>query len=592
MGRDLHNVSLEPGKGKIPKFIDDTNYADDDTVVARVRDEVLTLLPQVRSQRLKIQELWERYYQVWAAKHKFRLYEGRSDLYFPIARKIVEQHVAGIKMQVFPATDAFWVAPSEAPRLPEEEQMLALQSRSIAATMRHDIEQARVERWLDMFIRQGLIYGTSVVKSFWHAKTTRNYRLRRKKLPDGSGYVNMVDEEDLILYEGPTFKVVNLLDWYIHPITCTDIEEARMIFEDMAVDLNHLKSMEEEGVYYGVDRLLKRQEQGGANDQSKATGEAYKDMKLSSYGVTVGQIKEEKKHAWKLTEIWCQFALKEDGPECACKIVVADDIVLEVRQNPFYRQRPPYRAWKVIDLQDVFYGQGLIESIEHQQYALNAMLNQTLDAVIFQTNHIIVVNTSLLAQAPETLRIAPRAVWKTSANPNEVVAIVRPPDNSQAAFNTANLLASTMQDTAGMPPVMQGKMASKEATAEEIKQVSAGGQTGQSSIIKNLEAQVMSPLMHDWYALEQQFRPTSTMIKVSGLPNVNVDPNALTLDWQFRWMVSSQVPPMVAMQQASEQASRAGGMNMTQGLGGGGAPLPTGSPSQGMGPQLGGVSTL
>lgn len=593
--RDLSNVSSDPAKAEAwAQFIDPTNYADKEEVVARVREHVTSLLPQVRSQRSKLHELWDRYYGVWAAKHKIRLYEGRSDLYFPVARKIIEQHVAGIKMQSFPATDSFWVEPNYdgTGGDPIQAEMLSLYQKSIGSTIKHDVEQSRMARWMDMFIRQALIYGTSIVKSFWHNKTATNYKLKRKKLEDGTGYVNMVEPQEVTLYDGPTFKVVNLLDWFIHPITCTDMEDARMVFEDCLVDYNHLRSMEEADVYHEVKRVLKPAGSESGDTAAPVESEANKSLRLASYGVNVNQIKEAKKHTWQLTEVWCKFALYgDDKPEVACKVVVCEDVILEIRQNPFFLQRAPYRVFKMTDLQDIFYGQGLLESIEHHQYALNAMLNQTLDAVIFQTNHIIVVNTSLLAQTPETLRIAPRAVWKTSANPNEVVSIIRPPDNSQSAFNTANLIAASMQETAAMNPISMGKVPSKEMTKAETDQVSNAASVPQSSIIRNLEEQVLSPLLHDWFALEQQFRSAERTLKISGMPPVQIEPDALTLDWQFRWMVSSQIPPMIAMLQSQEQASKAAGPPQG-GMGSMGAPMPVGSTSQGMGPQIGGISPL
>ncbi|MGH7867999.1 MAG: hypothetical protein ACREP9_10325 [Candidatus Dormibacteraceae bacterium] len=68
----------------------------------------------MRRQRQLIENLWDRYYKVWAAKHDYRLYEGRSDLYFPIARKNVETQVSTLKSQVFPGNGSFWVKPAPA----------------------------------------------------------------------------------------------------------------------------------------------------------------------------------------------------------------------------------------------------------------------------------------------------------------------------------------------------------------------------------------------------------------------------------------------------------------------------------------------
>lgn len=593
--RELANVSSEAGRGIEPALIDPMNYADDEDICKRVLREIVGILGQIRAQRSKIEDLWNRYYKVWAAKHEYRLYEGRSDLYFPIARKIIEQHTAGIKMQVFPSTDAFMVVPNDVgvdpmTGLPGAMDMQLQQlARNIGGLIKHDVVQSKMERWMDMFIRQALIYGTSVVKSFWRVSDTTNYRLRKQTLADGSGSVNMVQPESIMLYEGPTFKVVNLLDWYIHPLSCSDIDEARMIFEDCMVDWNFLRSMSEceipvysPNVVSKIKAKADSAKPGTAEAGGPSKASANKNVRLQSYGVTVDQIAEPEIHEWKLTEIYCKFDLYDDGHEIACKISVIGQDVVEVRQNPFFNQRPPYRALKIIDVPDMFYGQGLVESIEHHQYALNAMLNQTLDAVIFQTNHIIVVNTSLLAQAPETLRIAPRAVWKTMANPNDVVSIIRPPDNSASAFNTANMIAGSMQDTAGMPPVMMGKMPSSDSTATANTLAQQGASVAQNSIIRNVETSILSPLLHDWYSMEQQFRSTQNMLRISGMAPLNVDVNALTMDWQFTWLTSSQISPMVQQMNAASQAMQAGN---TAGMGQGGGP---GGPGPGPGGQQGG----
>lgn len=50
----------------------------------------------------------------------------------------------------------------------------------IGELLKFDIRQARVNRWLDAFIRQAIIYGCSPVKIFWKVRQTTNYKRRRK----------------------------------------------------------------------------------------------------------------------------------------------------------------------------------------------------------------------------------------------------------------------------------------------------------------------------------------------------------------------------------------------------------------------------
>ncbi len=595
MSREIWHQGSD-GRGPVPEQIDPTNYADQQDVLDRVDSAVTKLIEPVRQQRQMIELIWDRYYKVWAAKHEYRLYEGRSDLYFPIARKIIETQVGNLKGQVFPSNGSFWAEPDDAD-MEIDPQGTQDSVKRISTLISFDVAQAKVNRWLDLFLRQGLMYGCSPVKIFWKSHQSTNYKRRMKspqELQDsaiaGDQEKTVVGPSVVTLYEGPTFKVVNLLDWYVYPITSMDIDDAEMVFEDIIVDWQHLQAMKEEGLYLNVDEL---EEVDTLRPAHGNQSETHKNIRLQSLGITVNQVKPEKPTQWKLTEVYVKFDLYGNGTMVPCLIVLCNDIVLSVRQNPFFHQVPPYLTWRVIDVQDQFYGQGLVESIEHHQYALNAMLNQTLDAVIFQTNHIVVVNTSLLAQAPETIRIAPRAIWKTMAKPDEVFSIIRPPDNSQAAFNTANLIAGSMQDTAGTPPVMQGKLPNKDATATEIAAVSQGAQTGQSSHVDNIEYSVMSPMLDMFYKLEVQFRPLDQLVKIAGQPAIALASQDVTLDYHFRWMTGKNVPPMVAaMQQQADAAKGAAGppMGGQPMQGPGGATPAMGSP--GAGPEIGNGSML
>lgn len=540
-------------RGRAPNLVDDTNYALDPEIASRAKIEIIDLLPRIKDQRRLLESMWERFEKVWSAKQDIRLYEGRSDLYFPIGRKVVETQVAHTKAQLFPTADSFYIEPSP------DDPVSIMAAPRIARIMRHDVEQAKVERYLDLFLRQMFIYGPTIVKFFWKTVKSTNYRLRAMPetgpLAEPGAMLYQPVAEEVLLYEGPTFQVVDLFRWYIHPITVQDIDDAQIIFEEADVTRGFLQSMEDEEVYAGVDRVLNREQEGiaaanGGADESR-------NARLSPYGLSIGQIKPSKRNEWRLTEVWAKFDLYGDGYEMPVKITVVDDIIIEIRQNPFWHQRFPYRAVKYIDTFDNFYGQGLIESLEHQQYALNALTNQAIDAVIFQTNHIIAVNTAALDQDVSTLRIAPRAIWKVIGSPKDAIEVIRPPDNSQAAFATAQLIAGMMQDTANAPPVMQGKMSSKEMTAFENATLMQGAQTGVMGTIRNVESSVLSPMLQYWYMMEQQFRAFESYIKIAGMPPIPMSSQDLVGDYSFRWMVSSQVPPF-AKAMGQDQPTPAG----------------------------------
>jgi hypothetical protein len=109
-------------------------------------------------------------------------------------------------------------------------------------------------------------------------------------------------------------------------------------------------------------------------------------------------------------------------------------------------------------------------------------------------------------------------------------------------------------------------------------------------MIRNLEVSVLSPTLYDWFMLEQQFRPDDDMIEIAGMPTFANPTEGLTLDWNLRWLVGSQVPPLISQIKGQELAQQNSPPPPAQGAFP--QPSPTGTPSQGVGPQAGGVPTF
>jgi len=553
----LWNVSGDQGAEQEPSLIDPQNYAKTNKVADRARDEICALLPSIRAQRATIEERWNRLDKLWQGKHEVRLYNGQSDVYVPMARKVVETHISHAVTQIFPANQLFFIEGISPP------QQLKIQHRAqVAALIEHDIEQAKIKQWMPMFLRQGFIKGCSVIKNHWKINRSTNYK--KKEVEGFLGEKTLTVEPTTVnLYEGPTFDIVDLYRWHIHPITAKSIDDARIIFEDLDVDWTHLKSMERAGVYSGVDRIKE------LANQSEGTVASNRNRRTESDGYTVeDQIKENR---YRLTEIWGKFDLYGTGEVIPCKIVVVANVILEIRQNPFFHQRPPYRAWRVTDRIDNFYGQGILENIESLQYVFNAMINQGVDNANWQMNPLIVVNKAQLASNPSDLAIAPRAFIYTWADPSQTIHFERPPETYQIAFNVANLISGMLQDIGGAPPVMQGKAGSRGQTATEASILQEGAGAFTNIVATKIEAEVLSPMLQDFYMLEQQFRSESTYVKITGQPPVQISPADIVGDYMFNWHVSTEAQQRIMMLAQGVQPGQGLQAMQPQGQGGPGA---------------------
>ena len=232
----VENVS-DNGEGLDPR-----NRAEDPVIVDRIRADVLSKLTGIRGDQSALKTEWASCWDVWNQTHRVRLYEGASDLFIPVARNIVETFVAQIKSGVFPSVNTLLVeanpmAPGPSPQ-------------AIGELLRHCIEQAKVERHLELFIRDALIYGTAIVKFPWVEKTETVYRRRPIVPPELAGMISpelaamtTVMPEQVRTYYGPAFRPVDIMRFYVYPLTCRDLEDATMIFEDLDASMSHLKAM-------------------------------------------------------------------------------------------------------------------------------------------------------------------------------------------------------------------------------------------------------------------------------------------------------------------------------------------------------------
>lgn len=569
MAQDLWNVSSSISYDAVgDDLIDSKNYATDTKVVDRVQDHILKNIPAIKSERSDLESRWGRLERMWQGKHEMRLVDTQSDIYVPMGRKIVETFVAQVTTQIFPTNPLFFLN-----GIGPNQQLAAALTPHIGALIENDIEQANVRSHIPLFLRRGFIAGCSIVKNFWKTTSTTNYRKRRYGGGPNEPILTTIESEKVNLYDGPTFDVVDPLRWYIYPITSKSIDDARLVFEEVDVDWTHLKSMEKAGIYKGVDKI---KDMAGAKSGTGIV-DSNRDIRTLSYGYTVQE--EILNDTYRLTEIWAKFDLYGDSNLIPCKIVVCGGQVLEVRQNPFFSQRPPYRAWRMTDVFDNFYGMGLMENIESMQYAFNAMFNQGIDNANWQQNPMIVINKANLASNPSDITIAPRSFLYTYGDPRTNVHFERPPETYKISFDVAQQLSGMMQDIAGAPPILQGKMGNRTQTATEADILRAGAGAFTNIVATKLESEVLSPMLHDFYMLEQQFRDGETYAKITGgQPPLPISPQDLVGDYQFTWHVSTDAAQRMMMLQA-----QGGGMTAAPGGQGGpeGGGPPQGEPPQG-----------
>jgi hypothetical protein len=562
---ELWNASSDPAQDVTANgLMDPRNHAGKPGVVRRFRTAVLEQLGPIRAQRRPMTDRFNRWDKLWQSKHVVQLYKGRSNVFVPRASKVIEHHVASMAVKTFPANERYTMT-----AIDELGEFRAEMNKRV---LDHHLDESRLESRMHSFIRSALKHGTAVMKSHWEVKKTPGYKrvpvlsmadiAAGTRVPLGAP-TTLVQPMDLIQYEGPRPKVVDLLRWYIHPITAETIDDYEIIFEDMDVDLNHLlahrRSQTNPGGYIQVNKLLEMAKDGGDKGGSHDDVSNDRDDRLDAYGFRVGE-PGLKTNRFKVTEIWCRFPLYEGDPRLVdCRAVVGafggnEPIVLSLTQNPFPNQRPPYRAWRVREMTDNFYGQGLLETLEALQYALNAFFNQALDSATYTINQSVIVDVMKLAQRHSDIRLSPLSVIPVRGDVNKAISTWAPPDVSQVAVQLAVLLGSLMEDEGNAPPITQGKLGRKLSSATEGVLLKQAGTIFEDAAIRKLESDMLTDMLRDWYMMSSHFLPPETFSRITRTPPLDDPIQAVVGDYDLRWAVSRSAETREALEMELLQA--------------------------------------
>lgn len=542
----IQHTSLEPGFSLQPGLIDPLNYANDPAVVDRVLERVLPFKNQVEIQRAGLEKDWLDYYRIWAMERggKETLpFEGMNEVYLPDAYLLTETEVDHLKNEIFPFSNNIAIRPWWTnPVAP----MLVL---PIMELIQYDINQADVRSSIDCVLRDAILYGWKGVKVVWEVQSFTDYARGYAADPmSGAPGQPAFGSREVVKFEGPTFHPVNNFSLYVHPMREWNPKRLTWIHENMTVPWDFLLSMQREGVYAGVERLLeKRDDETGIRSRQNI------DAQTARIGVSTKQFEDP--DAFDITEVWTKFDLYGRGEMVPCKITYSGRNVLEVRQNPYNDQEAPYVFHRDGKVTESFYGRSRIKSVKALQYTANAVWNQGLDSNAFASANMIVVDKSRLHGRVEDLEITPLMIFQMNGDASEkAIRFVAPPNTVVANVQLGKELSTQMRDAFRIPTAVQGKT-SEGATATEVATTTQAGLIGIGGVATNFEEDMMSRWCTKAHRREQQFRGINTELR-AGMPQVPAE--ALVPDYMWQFLAGKQAQLYMQEVQAQMQQAQAG----------------------------------
>jgi hypothetical protein len=535
--------TLSPAHGQAPE-----NLALDPDIAARVKDELLPLIRSTRSDRQVLRDRWLRYYRIWSLRHDIQGYKGRTNTYFPVGRRWIEQWVTRLKRDLFPDSD--WFA-CRALRQDFEDRIpakVALQKYWMRRYM-------RLRRHALPFLRQLVMYGTSPVRNVWRCIEHEQPALRDVLEDDGTPSGRTIEQLETVAdFLGPTFEPVDLFAFYVWPVTASGVETAELAFEDRCVSRAHVETLANRpldpanpkagNVYEGLPELLELYASAISARGSSSSGAKYDalSIRLADKGFTapLDQNLPMALRPLDLTECSWVADLEGDGAQRYLVTLGADSIVLRIQRRPFWHGGPQWLCGRFVEVAEEFYGRGLPELFDYLQYFVNDLGNQSGDAFVWSTNPIAVVDIGAV-QDPTSLRMTPGAKWL--ANPAGVQFTTPPQGAAQAGFEAVNGFLG-MADTLVAPtparPMGSQQQAGPQDSAGLAAQL-ADSAVDLRAIVENLEDDVMVPLLERSDILSQQCLDRDIILKVAGQDGVELLEHPITVadlvgEYEWEWL--------------------------------------------------------
>jgi hypothetical protein len=431
------------------------NLADDPFVLEQAKAAVLASLKDVFATMQYLRNKWLILYRLYRGETINQFNYGRMQLHSPTPFKLVESIHPRIMRTVFGSDQWFKLYGVD-----NEHDVPA------AAQEMLSYDQLRVcnyKQKASRFIRDGLIYGTAIQKTYWKQEIgERSYRVARRvpdpKIP-GASRVDMeaVTRKEL-LFDGNDVLPISIFDFQASPCA-SSIDEAEWCLDRSMWPDFRVKQMVEMGHWIGLEGLAGY---GGSNDFSYE--DPFKQRKAYAYGVYDNRNGAQAPHIphYECVDWWGPLVIKDESGSYTtriCNVVMLDPnglaLIPRVTQNPYWHGKKPYQVWRPIELEGELFGMGVIEPIARLSVEKDTKRQLLMAATQLEGNPMMVVSDQANI-APGQLLAQPGLIIRVPGNPNEAVMPVQFNQVSDTVLRAENVLEVEMREVTGVTAPVLG----------------------------------------------------------------------------------------------------------------------------------------
>lgn len=432
------------------------NLASNPFVVEQARAAVNAGLKDVFNVMEFLRNKWLILYRLYRGESLATFTYGRTQLHSPEPFKIVETLVPKIIRTLF-STERWFKFYGE-----EEQHDPAAFCQELIC--RDHLRKARFKNKASQFVRNGVIYGTAIQKTFWRQELGEmTYRTGRRipdpKIPGATDIeLGEIKRQELV-FDGNDIQNVEIFDFFTSP-NASSIEDAEWCADRSGWPDFKVKQMGELGHWINLEPL---RDFAGGRDVS--FGDEFKERKSYSYGVFDPREASWAPHIphYEVVDWWGPLLIEDKNGNYKtklCNVVMIEpkglQLIVRVTECPFWHQQKPYQAWRPISLTGEFYGIGSLEMIARLSMEKDMKRMLLMAATQLEANPMWLVQDDanipggqILAEPGHTIRVP---------DIQKSIAPLHVPQVSDSALKAENVLTVDIRETAGATsPSMGGR---------------------------------------------------------------------------------------------------------------------------------------
>jgi hypothetical protein len=494
------------------------NLASDPAVQEQAKAAVLSSLKDTFSTFQYLRNKWLICYRLYRGETLAAAAYGRQKLHSPTPFKIVETIHPRIMRTVFGSQRWFQLYGKN-----EEHDQAAMAQEILC---RDQLRVCDYRKKASRFVRDGLIYGTAIQKTYWKQELAdRAYRVARREPDDkipGATKVKLseVKREEMI-FDGNDILPISIFDFYAPP-AASSIEEAEWCCDRQLWPDYRVKQMVELGHWKNTEAL-----EGNTGDNDYSYEDPFKQRKAYAYGLfdpRGGKQTATIPH-YEVVDWWGPLVIKKENGQYItkmCNVVMiqprSNAIIARVTVNPFWHGKKPYQVWRPIELQDELFGIGAIEPIARLSMEKDTKRSLLMSATQLEGNPMLVVSDQ--ANIPPGQLVAqPGLIIRVPGNPNEAVMPIALPQVSDAPLKAENILEAEMREVSGVTsPVIgaQDPLSSSAKTATQYNSELNEANMRLSGAMENLDNEVTVSMLEQMCWNNMQFQSSEKVIRDIG----------------------------------------------------------------------------